>query len=365
MSRSSASRVAFTLVELLVVIAIIGILVALLLPAVQAAREAARRTQCLNRLKQIGLACLNHESAKGYFPSAAKCDLEPGATVDNPTYTCWSYLAQVMSYMEETTFKDALNMKYHWQRDTSDNAAYPQNRTLLYNTAVPQFRCPSQPDVEVTFTDPPSGGGKTEQSNLRAHYMAVMGAEVSCQAPAPNGSNFPDFTYTFTHDNTGGDACDNGGGTANNGVMFVRGYDKGPGGQQKIAFSDSNVKIKSISDGTSHTLMIGEISWLAGPQRIWAVGSASFTVPSRFNYTAKNLQHPMHYCFRADTANNPGQQPPASCENNNMSFGSLHAGGAHFAMCDGSVQFIRDDVPLAILRALASRKSNDTVDNAF
>ena len=95
-----------------------------------------------------------------------------------------SYLAQVMSYMEEQTFKDALDMRYHWQRDISDGPQYPPNRTLLYNTPVPQFRCPSEPDVEVTFTDPPSGGGKSEQSNLRAHYMAVMGAEVSCQSPA-------------------------------------------------------------------------------------------------------------------------------------------------------------------------------------
>ena len=160
-------RRGFTLVELLVVIAIIGILVALLLPAVQAAREAARRTQCLNRLKQISLACLNHHDSKGYFPSAAKCDLEPGATALNPTYTCWSYLAQILSFMEEQSFRDALDMRYHWQRDTSDGAQYPRNRTLLYNTPVPQFRCPTQPDVEVTFTDPPSGGGKTEQSNLR------------------------------------------------------------------------------------------------------------------------------------------------------------------------------------------------------
>src|SRR5262245_46024321 len=144
MTFKQAPKRAFTLVELLVVIAIIGILVALLLPAVQAAREAARRTQCLNRLKQISLDCLNQEISKGYFPSAAKCDLEPGTTVDSPTYTCWSYLAQVMSYMEEQTFKDALNMKYDWQRDTSDGPQYPPNKTLLYNTPIPQFRCPSE-----------------------------------------------------------------------------------------------------------------------------------------------------------------------------------------------------------------------------
>jgi prepilin-type N-terminal cleavage/methylation domain-containing protein/prepilin-type processing-associated H-X9-DG protein len=370
MSLRPTSKRAFTLVELLVVIAIIGILVALLLPAVQAAREAARRTQCLNRLKQISLACLNHENSRGYFPSAAKCDLEPGTTVDSPTYTCWSYLAQVMSYMEEQTFKDALDMRYDWQRDSdatnpANGQPYPPNRTLLYNTPIPQFRCPSEPDVEVTYTDPPSGAGTQEQSSLRAHYMAVMGAEVSCQSPAQTPTNFPDYTYTFTYDNTGGAGCDNGGGTANNGVMFVRGYDKGTPGA-KIQYTDSKVKMRSIADGTSHTFLVGEISWLCGPQRIWAVGSASFTHPYRFNYTAKNLQHPLSYSYRADPTNAPSQQQPcAGCDNNNMSFGSLHPGGTHFAMCDGSVQFIRDDVTLAVLRALASRKSNDTVENAF
>ena len=330
----------FTLVELLVVIAIIGILVALLLPAVQSAREAARRTQCLNRLKQISLACLNFESSKRYLPSAAKCDLEPGATLTNPTYTCWSYLAQVLSYMEEQSFQGALDMRYHWQRDISDGPQYPPNKTLLYNTPIPQFRCPSQPDVEVTFTDPPSGAGKTEQSNLRAHYMAVMGAEVSCQPPGVSPVSYPGYTYTFTYDDMGGTGCDNGGGTATNGVMFVRGYDK-PAGGPRIPYTDSKVKMKSISDGASHTFLIGEISWLCGPQRIWAVGSASFTHPYRFNYTAKNVWTPLNYCFRPDTTSNPGQQPPPTCDNNSMSFGSLHPGGTHFAMCDGSVQFIR------------------------
>jgi prepilin-type N-terminal cleavage/methylation domain-containing protein/prepilin-type processing-associated H-X9-DG protein len=361
---STRIRTAFTLVELLVVIAIIGILVALLLPAVQSAREAARRTQCLNRLKQISLACLNHHDSKKHFPSAAKTDLEPGSTPTSPTYTCWSYLAQILGFMEEQTLADSLNMKYHWQRDTMDGPQYPQNRTILYRTLVPQFRCPTQPDVEVTFTDPPSGGGTTEQSSLRAHYMAVMGAEVSCQSPPPS-AGFPGYTYTFTYDDTGKDGCDSGGGTANNGVMYVRGYDKGPAGQPKILYTDSKVNVKSITDGTSHTFMIGEISWFCGPQRIWAVGSASFTHPYRFNYTAKNLQHPFNYAYRVDTVNNPNQQPCAGCDNNNMSFGSLHAGGAHFAMCDGSVQFVRDDILTTILRALASRKSADSAEVVF
>src|SRR5687768_14616271 len=97
-TRPASSR-AFTLVELLVVIAIIGILVALLLPAIQAAREAARRTQCQNRVKQLTLACLNYHDTTKHFPSAT--DITPkGAAAPNAFY--WSYLVQILPFIEET-----------------------------------------------------------------------------------------------------------------------------------------------------------------------------------------------------------------------------------------------------------------------
>jgi hypothetical protein len=107
--------------------------------------------------------------------------------------------------------------------------------------------------------------------------------------------------------------------------------------------------------------MIGEISWKCGPQRIWAVGSASETVPENFVYTAKNVMWPLNTAYRAE----PGQ-PTSPYQNNDLSFGSLHPGGTHFAMSDASVQFVRQEIDLkGVLRPMASRQSAETGDFNF
>src|SRR4051812_35601500 len=106
-------RRAFTLVELLVVIAIIGVLVALLLPAVQAAREAARRTDCQNRLRQIGLACQGYHDAKGRFPSAS--------AMGGPSFgTMLSYVAQILPYVELQNLQNLVNQNAHWNDSRND-----------------------------------------------------------------------------------------------------------------------------------------------------------------------------------------------------------------------------------------------------
>ena len=315
-------RRAFTLVELLVVIAIIGILVALLLPAVQAAREAARRADCTNRLRQVALACLNHHDVKGVFPSAAASDIE--IPNQDGKYTSWGYTVQILPYLEHENLEATLDTKQHWHRTV--------NREAIH-TPMPTFRCPSQEAYEMTYIDPPSGGATEQLSNLRAHYMGVMGAKVDCPVPGPSSiTSDASSTYKMAPD------CSNGGGSAINGVINPLG----------------NVNLKKVTDGSSHTFMIGEISWLCGPQRVWAVGTASFTVLERYNYTAKNVMYPFRTAFR------PG------FDNNDMSFGSMHPGGTHFAMCDGSVHFIQEDIDLAgVLRPMASRASQEVFDNAF
>lgn len=139
-NKSSGRRDAFTLVELLVVIAIIGILVALLLPAVQAARESARRMQCVNNLKQIGLACHNFESAEGVFPSAGGSVSEflDSASQAGPQYgyEYASWMFQILPYIEEQTLQDlrgSLSPRFNSFTDT-----------VLAETPVPAFNCPSR-----------------------------------------------------------------------------------------------------------------------------------------------------------------------------------------------------------------------------
>jgi prepilin-type N-terminal cleavage/methylation domain-containing protein len=347
MSRQSSAR-AFTLVELLVVIAIIGILVALLLPAVQAAREAARRAQCQNRIRQIGIACLNYHEATKHFPSATI--VNPEGVPKGTAAAYWGYLIQILPYLEETSLLSAIDLKGFWQ----DNP----NHDLLYKTPMPVFRCPTRADQDITYIENSGSSVATEQpSDLRAHYMGVMGASSGC----PNNSTtWPDSSYTMLKDRlTGQQACGSGGGVATNGVITI-GVAVDPVNGRYVP---ANIRMKDITDGSSHTFLIGEIAWDVGPQRIWPIGSATGKTTGdlfSFHYSSKNVRYPLNTAFRALST-----QPASGYENNDLSFGSLHNGGCFFAMSDGSVQFVRDTVPVAILKALASRKSDDNTQDAF
>lgn len=341
---SQRKREAFTLVELLVVIAIIGILVALLLPAVQAAREAARRAQCMNRIKQIDLACLNYESAFKYFPSATITLPDP--LIPNSPAAYWGYIVQILPYMEETSLASRIDMKTFWQDEP--------NFTLLYGTEMPQFRCPTHQDQDLTYVDN-SGSSNVEEkpTNLRTHYMAVLGASMGCAVTPfiswPDNPNYIPLAGL----------CDSSGGVSGNGVITLKAT-TAPGVAPK--FFPSRTKVREIGDGTSHTFLIGEISWDCGPQRIWPIGSATGKTTGAlysFHYSAKNVRYPLNTAYRAAAGQSGGN------ENNDMSFGSNHSGGCFFAMCDGSVQFVSENIALAVLRALASKKVGDDVTGAF
>jgi hypothetical protein len=120
------------------------------------------------------------------------------------------------------------------------------------------------------------------------------------------------------------------------------------------------IRIKDDTDGTSNTFVLGEMSWDCGAQRVWLVGSASRSYHNSYNYTAKHIAWPLKTVYRkTDTF------PNGTAVNNEVSFGSLHPGGCHFAMGDASVQFISQEIELATLKALASRASDETVSVKF
>jgi prepilin-type processing-associated H-X9-DG protein len=243
------------------------------------------------------------------------------------------YIPPILSYMELQNLQSRMSLKVHWQSEP--------NLSVAYNNPMNQFRCPSQDIVESTFTDPPGGGATEELTNLRTHYMAVMGAKIKC----PVVPTDPFLTRSYTMFGCGSTTPGGSGGSASNGVMFPA----------------SKVNMKDITDGSSHTFLVGEISWKCGPQRIWSVGGASFTNLDTFVYSAKNIFHPLNTAYREETS-----QPFSGYYNNDLSFGSPHPGGCHFAMCDGSVQFIRDEIDLAgVLKPLASRKSDEVIQNAY
>lgn len=317
-------RKGFTLIELLVVIAIIGILIALLLPAVQAAREAARRTDCKNRIRQLSLACNNHLSAKRRYPSA----MAPS--------TMMSWAGQVLPYVEDTALHSLVHQDKKWNDPLNLPAAA---------TPIPLLHCPTTGDEIAGHHPFPVEPVSTvvENSQLTSHYVAVMGAKPENCA---NPTTFPDNSYSFE------DCAQPAGGWATNGIMYPL----------------SATTYRHITDGSSKTMLIGERSWVGKLDeyrpvlRIWimGVGGTNAQVHGwddknfvRWIYNAENVAHAMKVAFR-DVPNEPWAS-------NDGSLGSEHSGGAHVAMADGSVHFISDNASLnEVLKPMASRSSGDS-----
>ncbi|WP_435017345.1 DUF1559 domain-containing protein [Tundrisphaera sp. TA3] len=296
-SRSPRRR-GFTLIELLVVIAIIAVLIALLLPAVQAAREAARRMQCTNNLKQLAMAAHNYESANGCFPAGNYTAIKDwtAATSDGV-----SVLVRLAPFIEgQSTFNTA-NLASSYQSRVNATVA---------GVATSTFWCPSDPEI---MTGQPLGAtyGMPTPTTLRqcfSSYAGVMG--IWGLAARTNNATYAQRVANM------------------NGVIYP----------------SSNTKIAEISDGTSNTLLFGEKSHRrmgvgAGPEYHWwnsgyytdCLMETIFPVNGQLKY--KNFYTP------TNVAKLNGAE-----ESWAMISGSQHPGGANFAFCDGSVKFIKDTV---------------------
>lgn len=307
MSRQNRNGAGFTLVELLVVIAIIGILVALLLPAVQAAREAARRSQCLNQMRQVALACLNYESAREHLPAGATSE-ENGQ---------FSYIAQILPYHENENLHSLIDFTKLWYD--------PVNR-IARNTELKEFKCPSQEPFEPVLIVP-SDPTVTPESPYRAHYLGIHGAKTnygsSCQ---PNRRNpLPHFKMLID--------CvpEPHGGIASNGLIY----------------KESFLELRRVTDGLSNTMLAGEYSWDIDGQREWMVGHSN-----DWTYNSKNVHWPLKVA--GERQSDPSLKAPGY-ENNDTSMGSNHPGGCHIAMGDGSARFVDEATDLEVLKLLASR----------
>jgi prepilin-type N-terminal cleavage/methylation domain-containing protein/prepilin-type processing-associated H-X9-DG protein len=330
--RKSSANNGFTLVELLVVIAIIGVLVALLLPAVQAAREAARRTQCKSNMKQLSLACLNYESAKGVYPPAssrigANAALRPD----------WGWLAITMPYYEQANLFNQINKEVNW----FTRAATPNNEAVV-KTHLTILRCPTRAgELEPVNmlgpgNNPNDGFGKEPDSNLRSHYVGIFGANTEDLSDFTPWCSKKSGTYSMEVDTTHPlTPCINDPGCgriANNGIMIRK----------------ATVGVKDVTDGTSNTMMIAESAF--GPRdddenvRPWVVGSVGDCL-----YSVRNVRYQI----------NQGAKPGP--RRNDVGLGSEHSNGGHVGFADGSVRFMNESVELQTMVWLASRAGDETV----
>ncbi|TWT36469.1 hypothetical protein KOR34_13750 [Posidoniimonas corsicana] len=318
-AESRVRSTGFTLVELLVVIAIIGVLIALLLPAVQSAREAARRSQCLNQIRQVGFACQLHSDTYGRFPSAAD---ESG----------YSHLAQILPFHEELAVSGLLDFNPELGPSLDapwDNKDDP-NIVAAYATPIDAFKCPSNPEYEPTNLGV-SGVTSIEDSALRGHYGAVMGCKFACSGSSSEDSLCPVDPVL---------GCSTGG-TASGGVMYVM----------------SKTKFRHITDGTSKTAVLGELAGDIGSARTWMAGVADPTDGSGWVYSGKNVFWPMKYATRQRASD----EPKLRIRENDLSFNSAHPGGVHFSFADGSARLINESIEENAYYAMASRSGEEVL----
>jgi prepilin-type N-terminal cleavage/methylation domain-containing protein len=291
---------AFTLIELLVAIAIIAILIALLLPAVQYAREAARRTQCKNNLKQIGLALHNYHSALGVFPPAY---IAADLTDPENTAPGWGWTSMLLPYLDQGPVYNRCNFDLPIEHPT--NITVQGERLSL-------FMCPTDTMAHPFDVTDDSGG--------------ILASQVATNSYA---------------------ACFGSGGEIGKSPDLGNGF----------FFRNSSLRVRDIVDGTNSTIAIGERS-AALSQNAW-VGAVAFGV-SRVTagapvYSVAVEEAPVQVL--AHTGSHALDDPESDPDD----FFSLHKGGVHFLMGDGAVRFLKSTVDFDVLHALSTRAGRESL----
>jgi len=358
--RASAASAGFTLVELLVVIAIIGVLVALLLPAVQAAREAARRTECQNNVKQIGLAFHNFHDSHRIFPPAADRIVRTTHTVR------WGpgWATHILPYVEQSGIHNTVDMtpgsdffySVNFQNWPGPSAPRLPNIAKLQDLVVKFYVCPSSPLPKKIEPEDEIGWGQHVQAG---NYAGVMGATTNALSPTdPSGDNrVCDCAAALA-----AAQYQHGGYLASNGVLV-------PG---------LRTRISDITDGTSNTIMIAEQSdWGERPQGIgtaspvqkldiraaermgiWAsvgVSNTTFIPTSTTPCSGNEGGTVMTVRHQPGTKKRTSHQDGMGPYGWNSPIQSAHAGGAYTLHCDGSVQYLTYHIDRAALNWLCIR----------
>ena len=317
-SSNSTCCTGFTLVELLVVIAIIGVLVALLLPAIQAAREAARRTTCQNNLKQIGLALALHEDTQKKYPMGARAQRVIGI----------SWWIEILPFVDE----QALFSKYdRYGRHSGSSTFHRKNGALVDSLVIESMICPSSPLPRLN----PNNG----RMIMMPSYVGIAGAS--------SHDGFPERRVN---------ACC---GSSRNGEISSGG----------MLVPNRQIRRKQIVDGASKTIIVGEASDYAleksqyrrridgGIPAGWISGTAANGTPPNYAVSASNPQP----CYNLTSIRYPPNTREYELPGIDGDHGannpllSAHLGGINVVLVDGSVQFVEDDIDLLVLKRMATR----------
>jgi prepilin-type N-terminal cleavage/methylation domain-containing protein len=333
------SRPAFTLVELLVVIAIIGVLVGLLLPAVQAAREAARRMQCSNNVKQLGLAFHNYENAFRNFPINFAWRARPGLGNGGPAIsdTGKSWMQMILPFIEQNAMFNNIDFTVGLRLTGGipGAAANIQRNRDIAATPVPSFLCPS---------DGQHNNGRLDR---RSDTVAASEQWAVTNYKACAGSNWNSGLFAWVNNLGGKNGGNSDGLNAGNGVLSSNQQNTNP-----------ITRMRDVSDGTSNTFFLGEAlpifsqwNWWYNPNAV----TATTAIPLNFS-----LRRPLPWPTCGLPAGDHSRR--ADCDwPNNYNFNSRHVGGGNFGLGDGSVRFVSDNISTDVYRGFATIGSGEVV----
>ncbi|WP_233578673.1 DUF1559 domain-containing protein [Tautonia sociabilis] len=337
----------FTLIELLVVIAVIGVLVALLLPAVQAAREAARRMQCTNNLKQIGLALHNYEGAHGAFPPAGQGSYLGSTPAGVEFGDGLGVMPRILQQMEQSNVFNAINFNLDYNHLSGANFT-------AFSAVVDAYLCPSSVSINSGGRDTPDPGDPMSRSSGTGYgvqdYGAVYYTDIDPlgRAGQPGSNEVTPLRNKLAH----------GIGLMNRGMTRIAAVTDGLSSTIAVA-EDAGRDARFASPYTEGYMNPARTDVSRpvppGQRRFWRWGEpdGAFGVSGRINNEARPMHEDAPYTFPAATA---GNQAGANDE-----IFSYHPGGANVLFGDGHVAFLKETTDVVVLRRLVTRSGGEVI----